>query len=89
MAELASWNDTPVKPYHAFIVSLDFAETAKRLPADGTLKTVSMHSVTPHTSFSEDQLRLLFDALPSASARMRYMIPFEGWKRRCPGPCSW
>lgn len=49
MAKLSSWDDNPVKAFDAFIVSLDFAETAKRLPADGKLKTISKHSVATYT----------------------------------------
>lgn len=49
MSKLASWDDNPVKAFAAFVVSLDFAETAKRLPADGKLKTVSKHSVATYT----------------------------------------
>ncbi|KFI07647.1 tyrosine-type recombinase/integrase [Massilia sp. BSC265] len=45
MATLSSWDDNPTKAFDAFVVSLDFAETAKRLPADGKLKTVSKQSV--------------------------------------------
>ncbi|BDT59089.1 integrase [Massilia varians] len=49
MSKLSSWDDNPVKAFEAFVVSLDFADTAKRLPADGKLKTVSKQSVTIYT----------------------------------------
>ncbi|MGI4845735.1 MAG: tyrosine-type recombinase/integrase [Janthinobacterium lividum] len=49
MSKLSSWDDNPVKAFEAFVISLDFADTAKRLPADGKLKTVSKQSVTIYT----------------------------------------
>ncbi len=49
MSKLASWDANPLKAFDAFVVSLDFAETAKRLPADGKLKTVSKQSVAIYT----------------------------------------
>jgi len=49
MAKLSSWDANPVKAFDAFIVSLDFAETAKRMPADGKFKTISKHSVATYT----------------------------------------
>lgn len=49
MSKLSSWDDNPIKAFDAFIVSLDFAETAKRLPADGKLKTVSKQSAAIYT----------------------------------------
>lgn len=49
MSKLSSWDDNPIKAFSAFIISLDFAETAKRLPADGKFKTVSKQSVAIYT----------------------------------------
>jgi site-specific recombinase XerD len=49
MATLSSWDDNPIKAFDAFVISLDFAETAKRLPADGKFKTVSRQSVAIYT----------------------------------------
>jgi integrase/recombinase XerD len=48
MAKLSSWDDNPTKAFEKFVVSLDFAETAKRLPADGKFKTVSKQSVATY-----------------------------------------
>lgn len=45
MAKPSLWDDNPIKAFDAFVVTLDFAETAKRLPADGKVKTVSAQSV--------------------------------------------
>lgn len=49
MAKLSTWDEDPVKAFDAFVVSLDFAETAKRLPADGKFKTVSKQSVATYS----------------------------------------
>lgn len=49
MSKLASWDANPIEAFDTFVVSLDFAETAKRLPADGKLKTVSKQSVAIYT----------------------------------------
>ncbi|MCC2955613.1 site-specific integrase [Massilia sp. IC2-477] len=49
MAKRSSWDKNPTKAFDAFIVSLDFAETAKRLPADGQFKTISKQSVEIYT----------------------------------------
>ncbi len=45
----ASWDKDPVAAFKKFVVTLDFAQTAKRLPADGKLKTVSAQSVATYT----------------------------------------
>jgi integrase/recombinase XerD len=49
MAKRSSWDHNPIKAFDAFIVSLDFAETARRLPADGKFKTVSKQSAAIYT----------------------------------------
>jgi len=49
MGKRTSWDDNPVKAFEKFVVSLDFSETAKRLPADGHFKTVSQRSVETYT----------------------------------------
>jgi len=49
MAKLTSWDANPVKAFEKFVVSLDFSETAKRLPADGKFRTISTRSVETYT----------------------------------------
>ena len=49
MDKRLSWDDNPIKGFDAFIISLAFAETAKRLPADGKFKTVSRQSAAIYT----------------------------------------
>ncbi|QOY92485.1 tyrosine-type recombinase/integrase [Massilia sp. UMI-21] len=48
MTKRTTWDANPVMAFDAFIVSLDFAETAKRLPADNKFKTLSAHSVATY-----------------------------------------
>jgi len=38
------WDDNPFKAFDIFVISLEFAGTPKRLPAVGTLKTVTKQS---------------------------------------------
>lgn len=49
MRDLSSWDTDPVTAFKRFVVTLDFAKTAKRLPADGTIKTISDESVATYT----------------------------------------
>lgn len=44
MPDLTAWNADPVKAFKAFVVTTYFAETGRRLRADGTLRVVSTES---------------------------------------------
>lgn len=44
MPDLTSWNADPVKAFKQFVFTTDFAETGRRLRADGTFKVVSEES---------------------------------------------
>lgn len=49
MGKRSSWDKDPTKAFDAFVVSLDFAATARRLPPDGKFRTVSQQSVVTYT----------------------------------------
>lgn len=49
MNKRISWDADPVSAFKSFVVTLDFAATAKRLPADGRIKTVSGESEKTYT----------------------------------------
>lgn len=54
MAKLTEWDADPVKAFKHFVTTDDFAKTAKRLPADGTIKKVSSQSQVTYISMFQN-----------------------------------